>query len=77
MGPKYTHKAIAKHAKIVWLDKKRWQLRNDDLTLKIAVLSRQTIQACFAVVFRTQASTRFVTGEDLVRRVLCSKALQK
>ena len=35
----------------------------DDLTLKMAVLSSQTIHACFAVAFRTQASTRFVTGE--------------
>ena len=29
----------------------------------MAVLSRQTILACFAVAFWTQASTRFVTGE--------------
>ena len=29
----------------------------------MAVLSSQTVHACFAVAFRTQASTRFVTGE--------------
>ena len=29
----------------------------------MAVLSNQTIHACFAVAFRTQASTRFLTGE--------------
>ena len=32
-------------------------------TLKMAVLSSQTVHACFAVAFRAQSSTRFVTGE--------------
>jgi hypothetical protein len=30
---------------------------------KMAALSSQTIHACFAVAFRTQTPTRFVTGE--------------
>ena len=30
----------------------------------MATLSSQTIHACFAVQFRTQASTRFDTGEQ-------------
>ena len=72
-GPKCTLKAIAKNAKIVWLDKKQWWgLRHDDLTLKMAVLSSQTIHAYFMLAFRTQASTRFVTGELKMRNRLSS-----
>ena len=48
--------AVAKHAGIVWLDK------NEDLTLKMAVPSSQTIPACFAIALWTHSSTRFVTG---------------
>ena len=59
MGPKCTHTANAKHARIVWVDKKQWcRRRHDDLTFKIAVLLSQTIHSCFAIAFRTQASTR-------------------
>ena len=36
----------------------------------MAVLSSQTIHACFAVAFRTQAPARFVTGEIVL--VTCS-----
>ena len=52
----WVHKAIAKHAGIVWLD------RNGDLTLKMAVLSSQTIPAYSAIALWTHSSTRFVTG---------------
>ena len=52
----WVHKAIAKHAGIVWLDK------NEDLTLKMAVLSSQTIPACFAIALWTHSSTRFVVS---------------
>lgn len=59
MGPKCTHRANAKHATIVWVEKKqRCRRRYDDLTFKIAVLLSQTIHSCFAIAFRTQASTR-------------------
>ena len=43
----WIHKAIAKHAGVVWLDK------NEDLT---------TIPACFAIALWIYSSTRFVTG---------------
>lgn len=46
-----------------WTKKRWWWLIHDDLILKTAVLSSQTIHACFAVAFRTQAPNRFVTGE--------------
>ena len=41
------HKAIAKHAGIVWVGKKRcWWLIHDDLTLKMAVLpAKQSMHA--------------------------------
>lgn len=71
VGPKCTHKAIAKHARIIWLDKKQWRwLRHGDLTLKMAVLSSQTIHSCFAVAFRTQAFTCFVTAELRARHLV-------
>ena len=64
MGPKCIHKMIAKHPRIIWLDKRHWWwLRHDDLSLKMAIPSSQTIHACFVVTFHTQASPRFVTGE--------------
>ena len=63
MGPKCPHEAIARHARIVWLakktiltaEKRRFHFENGR--------SVQLNNACFAVAFRTQASTRFVTGE--------------
>lgn len=65
---------MTKPARIVWLDKKQWwQLRKDNLTLKMAVLSSQTLQACLTFVFQTQASARFITGElvPIINRIVC------
>lgn len=48
----------------IWLDKRHWWwLRHNDLSLKMAIPSSQTIHACFVVTFHTQASPRFLTGE--------------
>ena len=50
MGHKCIRNAIAKHVRIVWLDKRhRRRLRHDD-TFKKAVIYSQKIQACFAVI---------------------------
>ena len=46
-----------------WTKKKRWWLRHNDLPLKMAVLSSQTIHAYFAVEVQTLASTHFITGK--------------
>ena len=59
----WVHKAIAKHAGIVWLD------RMAIFKVKSAFLSSQTIPACFAIALWTHSSTRFVTGE--FRRDFC------
>ena len=57
------HKAITKHARIIWLDKKQWwQLKLQfDFENAYFVQSNDT-DACFAVAFRTQASNCFITS---------------
>ena len=50
MGPKCIRNAIAKHVRIVWLDKRHGRRQRHDDTLKNAVLYSQKIQACFAVI---------------------------
>ena len=70
MSPKCnTHKAIAKHARIVWLDKGQWwQPRHDELTFKwLSCPSKQYMHA-LRFASRTQASARFVTGESCFPR---------
>ena len=48
-------------------------VRLEDLTLKMVVLSNQVIHACFAVAFRTETSTRFVTNELAHRSLSITK----
>ena len=67
MSPKCTHKAIAKHARIVLLDKRQLMMAAEArrIDFQMAVLSIKTIHACFTVASRTQASARFVTLDFL------------
>lgn len=56
--------ATAKHAWIVWLDRTAIYGRiTAILRPNMVILSSQTVNACFVLAFRTQASTRFVTGQ--------------
>ena len=54
-------KAIAKHVRIVLLDKV--MMAADARRFDMAALSSQTMHACFSVAFLTEVPTRFVNGE--------------